>query len=277
MLVPRLVVLATVSLLSIEGARAQEGTPLGEPVEAPELYEQVAPDAQAEPQLIAPGPAPMRDPVLTRRDGASIVLSFAGELGAMPRGQVGSGRKVVGGLSGQVVVAPPHVPLLLGLGAGNLWLSTSSQRGPDVTVRDDFERFRSTTTIERSLEIRHFEAVVRLQPYFGRVRPYLEGSFGLGVLWQGADLEDDAGNVLARQDRQRKATWISGGAAGLDIALHQPDGDGGFCLSLGVKGLRTGALPRIVFSDAQEAFRVSSSGRAKLTMWLPFVAVSYAY
>ena len=129
----------------------------------------------------------------------------------MPAGQIGFERNLAGGISGFLLAAPPQWPFFFGVGAGNLWLETSSQRGPRVRVRDDALPWRSTTTIERSLEIRHLEAIVRVQPYFGRVRPYLEGSFGLGVLWQGADLEDDQERDR-RAERQRRATWIGGGA-----------------------------------------------------------------
>lgn len=269
------VVLVALSLSSLATARAQEA-PLGEPVDAPELYQQAAPEELAEPALIAPEGPEERDVMLTRRTQATWLLGVVGELGAMPRGQVGSGRNVVGGLAVHALVAPPHWPLLLGLGAGNFWLSSSSQRGPDVNVQGDFETFRSRTTVERSLEVRHFEGIVRLQPYFGRVRPYLEGSFGLGVLWQGADLEDQVGTVLARQERKRKPSWISGGAAGVDFDLTRSQSGAGLSLGVGVKVLRTGALPRIVFSEARDSYQVSS-GRAQLTMWLPFVTVSFTF
>lgn len=254
--------LVVVSLLTCARALALDPQPRVEPGRA---HEEVAP---------APAEAP--SPWMLQRKSWSYDVGLSAELGVLPAGQIGRERNIAGGISGFLLAAPPEWPFYFGGGAGNLWLETSTQRGPEVRLRDETLPWRTTTTVERSLEVRHLEGIVRVQPYLGRVRPYLEGFFGLGVLWQGADLEDDDGNVIAKQERQRRATWIGGGTLGLQIPFSDPARGGSGCLTLGTRWLRTGDLNRIKFSDQTGTYQIATTGRAHLSMWMPFIALSFA-
>jgi hypothetical protein len=181
--------------------------------------------------------------------------------------------QVVGGRTG-------WWPFMFGLGGGFITFDSTTQDGPITGYVDDDGSFGiATTSDHRSVEIRHAEAIVRIQPWWGRVRPYVEGAVGLAVLWHASSLRNTASNeVIAYADEQRDASVLFGGTLGVEWELWPMWEHEAYSYSLvlttAVKRWYTGPMerPRYVGS-ADEALRTEGQ-HEMLAMWVPLIALS---
>lgn len=181
--------------------------------------------------------------------------------------------QVVGGRAG-------WWPFMFGLGGGFITFDSTTQDGPTTGYVDEDGSFGiATTTDHRSVEIRHAEAIVRIQPWWGRVRPYLEGAVGLAVLWHASSLRRTTSNdVIADSDEQRDASVLFGCTLGVEWELWPMWEHEAYRYSLvlttSVKRWYTGPMerPRYVGS-ADEALRAEEH-REMLAMWVPLIALS---
>jgi len=245
------------------------------------------PDTPPDEAAVAPG-GTRRDPstrdeeveiiepaLMWRRSHEAAVLSIAGVLPVLPAGQLDARRTKGFGFDLQFLAAGRGWPVLLGLGGGNLYLKYSSKtQWEDWHWEGDwpFEDVRYTkgsTTTTHSTELRHAEVLVRFQPWWGRVRPYVETAFGLSVLWQGMTVDSEV--VRAK----RSAAVLYAATLGVDVqVLSRRDV---IVLSVGARHLRTGPLRQHTYVANAAGEIVRRSHRESLALWAPFVALSIAY
>lgn len=176
------------------------------------------------------------------------------------------------GFSFQIVGGRERWPFMFGLGGGILLFDGSSQSGSLTGYQGADASFTFATTEHvTTSEIRHAELVVRFQPYWGVVRPFLELSAGLGVLWHGDRLENSAtGETIANHDQQRSAGVLFGAALGLDFRLHTAHPvtqTNNIVLSVALRRWYNGPMERPELS-------AEASARSLLAMWVPFVGVA---
>ena len=259
-----LALVTALSILFLSGGRALALDP-PEQLPPEELPPEVA--AMSEQEVFAPE-AEAAWTLMWNRPGPSGVVSGTAELGILRAGQISSERNYIGGLQLQALGAGPRWPIMLGLGGGNLWLAHSRQRGPRFTLEGDDEEWTVSSSVERSLEIRHVELMARFQPLWGWVRPYLEGFFGMSILRQSAVIMDRRGETLAEQDPQRSVGMLYGGTLGVDL------GGGAFGCTLGVKRTRTSRIERIVLEDRDDSWTLSENKRRALGIWSPFIGLT---
>lgn len=91
---------------------------------------------------------------------------------------------------------------MFGLGFGFMTVSEESARGPVVLwTQSDLQL--TTTTVVRSAQLRHAEALVRFEPFGGIVRPFVEGTLGVVAVWESTRLDDAYGEALESVEVQR--------------------------------------------------------------------------
>ncbi len=214
-----------------------------------------------------------------RREGAGLV-TVSSDLGILdPQSVTGRSRTIGGGFAAEVLGRGRRWPLFVGLGLGVLWLGQSRQPGPTLGLsRPEGGFYFGATAIEHSLELRHAELLVRVQPWSGRLRPYVEGATGLAALWGSTTLRDIGGSALRRSESQRSVSFLVGVSVGLDVLLLKLSEDVISCwtlvLSAGVRRLYTGAMaiPAFAVDEAGEA-RISSA-HERMRLWQPFLALT---
>jgi hypothetical protein len=212
-----------------------------------------------------------------RREGAAVI-TLSGELAIQdPQSASAQSREVGGGFHLAVVGRGRKWPLLFGLGIGVTYLDYSSQAGP----REGFV-FKQDTTLSRSLELRHVDLIVRVQPWWGRVRPYVEGSFGLAGLWDASAWTASDGTTLDSSEKQRSVSYLTGASVGLDVVLWTLSDDEldatHLLLSVGARRLYTGPMTWtwVVLSQGSDEARLSSV-RERMRLWQPFVSLSLSF
>lgn len=171
-------------------------------------------------------------------------------------------------------------PLMFGLGAGLLLFGGTTQDGP-VTgyVTDDGGFWIGTTREHRSVEIRHAELIVRVEPFWGRVRPFVEGAVGVAALWHASSLRTGfSDEEIVSNDKQRDASVLFGGTLGVEWELwpmweHLEDSYS-LVLTTAVRRWYTGPMERPQYvGNPEEELRTETS-REMLAMWIPIVALS---
>lgn len=173
-------------------------------------------------------------------------------------------------------------PVSLGFAYGQTTFGRASEGGPFVGYVQDGTLTLSTTDIVRSIELRRADLLVRLQPSIGKVRPFLQGGFGLAGLWETAELEGPDGEVLRREETQRSVSYLYAATAGLDIELARgdpsPGGTGSLLLTLGVRRAGTGQMNRIDFrANDGGAAVVRETKHEALNLWIPFASITVAF
>ncbi|HVU02398.1 MAG TPA: hypothetical protein VHE30_11630 [Polyangiaceae bacterium] len=157
-------------------------------------------------------------------------------------------------------VGPRALPLTLGVRAGVLLLDQETLSG---AIGSD------SGAVTRSTELRHAALVLRLQPDFRWVRPFVTAEVGFGALWE-VRSDDPSTDGL-----QRETTWTRGVSLGIDVEAwtRRTDGrlDGAAYFTLGVRGFETGPFMTAPAADPA----VSGADRA-FRVVCPFVALTVA-
>lgn len=203
----------------------------------------------------------------------------AGELFFLEPSRVDEEKRLALGVNFFAVLAPRRSPMMVGLGGGFMSVSRRETRGPVVWVLDGQGLAITTTTVGRSVELRHVEALFRFQPFWGTVRPFVEGAVGMIALWDSAWLDDASGETLISVEGQRDMGLMGGGTLGVDLQLfpmrRDETGTYGLLLTAGVRRWFTSPLDRPTYVAADDGTATRDDLRQSLRMWAPFVALSF--
>ena len=222
------------------------------------------------------GAAPPLDP---RQIGHSVA-SLALDVPALdpddrhPRYEVGLGfhLQIVGGRSSW--------PVMIGLGGGMLLLDGTVSDGPITAFSDRPGGLTiAGTSVSSGVDLRHAELVARCQPWWGLVRPFVEVSAGLGVVWSGDALISDAGPTLAESYKQDPGLLV-GASLGIDWRLHTVVGKvltKNLVLSTGVRRWYVGPVDRPRFGVDEDGALARSEHAEWIAAWIPFVALSLTF
>lgn len=174
--------------------------------------------------------------------------------GWVPRGDFARYGAGTVGWSLQLGAGPKRYPVTVGLGAGVVTTASRSDAGPTgVWVHDGVVDF-GPTTLTRSVELRHVELVLRLEPDWRRVRPFVEATGGVFQYWTTTSMSADwTGGVLGGGEAARDFAPAFGLGGGVILSPLRPwrvapraDGTGGgevaLALTLGVRLVRGGGI-----------------------------------
>jgi hypothetical protein len=107
---------------------------------------------------------------LNWRDEGAVLASLHGELGIFdPNASSPNEHALFGGGSLQIAARLANWPMLLGLGGGATWTKSTYRPGPAYfgsVPSGDF--YFGPTTQHATVELRHVELLVRVQPWWGR-------------------------------------------------------------------------------------------------------------
>jgi hypothetical protein len=233
--------------------------------------------------LETPAPlAPADDPDTQRPffapEGRGVV-TLAGELEIVdPSKLTPAGHVLAGGLSVQAVLGLEPWPFMVGLGAGFLRFAERDLSSPRAGNLEDDPYVVGTTRPVSTSELRHAELVLRIEPWWGRVRPYAEGIFGFATLWDTSVVQDDRNNDIVTRDEQRSIALLYGVSAGVELrvlslgtyqAAHSD-----LTVAIGVKRLWTGTMEQEVRTVTADNERRTSTVESGLRIWCPFVTLS---
>lgn len=195
--------------------------------------------------------------------------TLSGELAVIDPVVQETERPMAIGFGVEVVAGPPDIPVLGGLGAGFLTLASSGHEGPATTT--------GSVEVNRSLELRHAELLVRVQPRVWRLRPFVQGFVGVMALWDDASVEADSGLTDEEVDEQMSAGLLYGAAGGVSIDLWTTKQDGesvGLALTLGVRRWFTTDMDRWQAVGDAGGTVVLDDVQAPLRAWVPFAGLS---
>jgi hypothetical protein len=151
-------------------------------------------------------------------------------------------------------VGPRVLPLTLGVAMGQ-WFLAHENAAPSVY----------------SVDVRHVDLVLRLEPDWRWVRPFLSASVGVAALY--LTVTDDS---RATGDEQQDLALSRGLSLGVDIELwgrrrNGESGTGALTLTLGMRGSETGPLFYLPYEAPSVGQRGGSFG-----IRAPFMAVTLA-
>lgn len=158
------------------------------------------------------------------------------------------------GLSGHFTIWTPStlMPYTLGLNVGFITYGNErrntplSENIPDVTV-----------DVSRSNNLLNFHALFQISPFFGSVRPYVEGLFGGEYLYTSTTIESEiSGEDVVSSTNQDDFAWSYGGGAGFLIKLASLNPDPTESFSFGSVWLDIKA--RYLFGTEAEYLREGS-------------------
>ena len=224
-------------------------------------------DGRVEPSVVEPAVHHTSTVLNDPRTEGTAVGSLVLNLGLIGPDRLHRSYEAAAGFSVQVVGKRTRWPVMVGMGGGVLALDDSFWFG--------------TTTKPHALEIRHAELVMRVEPFWGAVRPFAEGLFGLAVLWQTLTLQTSTGDELDSIEQQRDAAALFGLSLGVDVRLlslqpratHAHD----LVLTLGCRRMYTTPIERVAYANDDDGAVYAWSVRVPLAMWQPFVAVSFSF
>jgi hypothetical protein len=196
-----------------------------------------------------------------RAEGIRGYAQVAGDLGFVS-GVRTQGSAVAPGFHLEFGAGPTALPVTLGVSGGIYFLDYGSWNdGTSISFRDDGVAVMPHSG-SYSLELRHIELVMRVQPDWERVRPFASASIG----YAGAYFNQTDGNYEG--DTSLDGALLRGVSLGIDFEpSRRKKGDKGFIvLTVGVRGWETGQL-RYDYPDVPSgSLRVIS----------PFIALSIA-
>jgi hypothetical protein len=167
------------------------------------------------------------------------------------------------------------IPLLVGLGGGALTYSSRSFAGPTgVFGRGDEVGF-GPTTLERTTEMRHFDLLLRLEPEWRIVRPFVEGTIGTAQFFTAYRLSTDwQGLDLSATEHGKGIAFAWGWAVGLNVEPWQiysgRQGTLGLVISAGLRGFDSRPVDYAI-DDPQGRLLAA---RTPFEMLAPFVGVA---
>jgi hypothetical protein len=207
----------------------------------------------------------------------------------LPQGDLARQGSAAPGWAVQFGVGPKRLPFTLGLGAGVVTTASRTDPGPTgVWVHDDTIDF-GPTTIGRAVELRHVELVLRLEPDWARLRPFLEATGGVFQSWTVTTMTADwTGGVLDAREDARGWTPAYGLGGGLVLTPFRPlqvgpraDGTGGgsiaVALTLGVRVVRGGELAVATPESPDGSSTMLSPARAALAAVAPYALLTFAF
>jgi hypothetical protein len=172
----------------------------------------------------------------------------AGVLAAWPQGNLaGPFGDIHAGVSLHFGVGLRKIPIAFGIGFHETSLtggaSASSDSGIyDVNGQTGFGRLY----LSQSATVRHFDAFVRLEPDWRRVRPYLELLGGTSQIFVVSSLSATIGGILDTTETNGDLTWEWGYGAGIHCEPLRPwvfqTGSISLVLSAGVRWMYAGPL-----------------------------------
>jgi hypothetical protein len=144
----------------------------------------------------------------------------------------------VGGLKG--------IPLTFGLGMHEEYLASYSQSlGWGYVQYGDKSGF-GQVTLSRGLEVRHFDAILRLEPDWHWVRPYLELIGGTSQIFATWSISATLGSKLQEGESSGNLSWSWGYGAGIRVepwrSMEGPRGSLSWVITLGVRRMYAGHL-----------------------------------
>ncbi|MFO7181879.1 MAG: hypothetical protein DIU78_024490 [Pseudomonadota bacterium] len=167
-----------------------------------------------------------------------------------------------------LAVARLEWPVSVGLGVGATLLDQQVRDGPTVISFYDGSLVLEELDEGYSVDLRRIEAVVRWQPFWGSVRPFVEASGGLAILHTtilGVEERDDLGALF-------------GATVGAEIELvsfvKDANHHAGLFLTVGVRRTWTTTFDRVVVGPAATGRTGPVVDREPLRLWLPFVGVT---
>jgi hypothetical protein len=210
------------------------------------------------------------------------VASLPFELGILDPDRGHHHRSYAGGLGLRILGRRTSFPVMFGLGGGVMFWASSSRSGPRVTSFDGGNLSFSSTSVQRTIELRHAELIARVQPWWGLARPFVELELGLAAVWHASYWSDDAtGKTIARSEQQRSVNVLFGAGLGVDWRLLQGAprrmGIVDLVLTTSLKRWYTGNMERpeyVASTDSQVAIRVA---RAPLAIWVPCLALTLSF
>jgi hypothetical protein len=204
----------------------------------------------------------------------------------VPQGELARHDATTTGWSLQFGAGPKRLPLMLGLGAGALRTASRSDAGPrGVWVHDDTTDFGPTTVLN-TVELRHVELILRLEPDWPRVRPFLEGTAGFCQYWTTTTMSADwTGGVVGGGESAADYAPAFGLGGGLIVSPLRPlrvapgaDGTGGgelaLALTLGVRLVRGGGLAVATPLTPDGASTTLAPARAALDAVAPYASLT---
>lgn len=182
-----------------------------------------------------------------------------------------------GGLSLQVIGRQRTWPVMIGVGGGVLHFLPNGQAGPRLTL----DGMRSVDTrVSRGLDMRHVELIVRVERFWGAVRPFAEGSVGVAVLWSTARLLGAHDAELGSGDKQRNITALFGLSLGVDFRLWSSGkgrhGTWDLVMTTGIRRWWTSGFVLPSYHTNEAGRLQIDQSRRGLGLWMPFVALSFA-
>ena len=217
-------------------------------------------------------PAPQKGP-----PGAAI-LTLSGQVGVLGPSAGALEPHTGGGASFAILLRRLDWPVFVGFGAGLIMFDASMRT--EVRSGTTFEAEDGTLTIttstsygsyaDHTAEFYHVDFPFRFQPFWGLVRPYVEGVVGIGIVNEGVHRPE------LHSDRTAGVGALFGATLGIDWRLYTWGPNREFqwdlILTTGVRGLITTPVPRPTFASLAEP----ATDNEPLKMWVPFVGIGFA-
>ena len=172
----------------------------------------------------------------------------AGVLAAWPRGNlVGPFGDAHAGVSLHFGVGLRKIPVAFGIGFHETSLTggsyaSSDTGGYDINGNIGFGRLY----LSQSVTVRHFDAFIRLEPDWRRIRPYLELLGGTSQIFVVSTLSATVGGTLDTTETNGDLTWEWGFGGGIRCEPLRPwffpTGSISLVLSAGVRQMYAGPL-----------------------------------
>jgi hypothetical protein len=194
----------------------------------------------------------------------------------------------------QFGVGPKRYPVTFGLGTGAMVTASRSYAGPSGTWIHNGEIDFGPTTVTQRTELRHVELMVRLEPDWIRVRPFVELTGGVAQFWTTTTMQANwTGGVLDDTENAKDTALFYGLGAGLIVVPFRPmvfastdeqraqgmgpdTGSVGFALTLGVRLVRGTAIDYAAPETPTGQSTTLAPERSTLQLLAPYALLTFS-
>jgi hypothetical protein len=208
----------------------------------------------------------------------------AGALAAWPQEKLaGPFGDAHAGLSLHFGVGLRRIPIAFGIGFHETSLTGRTIASSDTGLYDINGRVgMGRLYLSQSATVRHFDAFVRLEPDWRRVRPYLELMGGTSQIFVTSTLSATVGGELDSSETNGDLTWAWGYGAGVHVEPFRtstsPAGSLSLVISAGVRWMNAGPLRYLATASQSiggEMQTVASLNEANYRTVEPYLTVGF--